>query len=256
MSIPVSSQRRSAILEEIEARGFVTLEALAEAFSVSMQTVRRDVIAMHEEGLIERFHGGAGAKGRIGFNRVDHRAKRSMNIQEKREIAARAVSLLAEGEFIYLDVGTTMEAVAASLRGVPRLTVVTNSLHVATLVDPSEHEIRMLPGKVAGPDGSVVGEEAMLALQALRLDFAMIGCSAIEAGGQVMDFDPAKIAVKRTAMAVARERLLLATRDKFGQTARCEIGHLSAFSQIISEAGGSVGKMVAEEGLEPPTQGL
>ncbi|NMG40366.1 DeoR family transcriptional regulator [Chelativorans sp. ZYF759] len=235
MSIPVSSQRRTAILAEIEARGFVTLEALAEAFAVSMQTVRRDVIAMHEEGLIERFHGGAGAKGRIGFNRVEHRAKRSMNVQEKREIAGRVAAMLPEGAFAYFDVGTTLEAVAAALRGHPRITVVTNSLHVATLVDPAEHEIRMLPGRVAGPDGSVVGEDAILALQALRLDVALIGCSAIETDGQVMDFDPAKIAVKRTAMGVARRNLLLATRDKFGQTARCEIAHTSDFSEVITE---------------------
>lgn len=235
MNVPVSSQRRSAILAEIEARGFVTLEALAEAFSVSMQTVRRDVIAMHEEGLIERFHGGAGAKGRIGFNRVEHRAKRSMNIQEKRDIARHAVEFLLEGSFVYLDVGTTLEAVASALRGRPQVTVVTNSLHVATLVDPREHEIRILPGRVAGPDGSVVGEETVLALRALRLDMALIGCSAIEAEGHVMDFDPAKIAVKRSAMAVARRSLLLATRDKFGQTARCEIGHLSDFGQVLTE---------------------
>lgn len=235
MNVPVSSQRRSAILAEIEARGFVTLEALADAFSVSMQTVRRDIIAMHEEGLIERFHGGAGAKGRIGFNRVEHRAKRLMNIREKQDIARQAVALLPQGSFIYLDVGTTLEAVASALRGCPHVTVVTNSLHVATMVDPAEHEIRMLPGKVAGPDGSVVGEETVLALRALRLDFALIGCSAIEAEGHVMDFDQAKIAVKRSAMAVARASLLLATRDKFGQTARCEVAHSSAFDQVLSE---------------------
>jgi DeoR family glycerol-3-phosphate regulon repressor len=239
VSVPDSSLRRSAILAEIEARGFVTLEALADAFSVSMQTVRRDVIAMHDEGVIERFHGGAGAKGRIGLNRLEHRMKRSINVPEKQDIARQAVALLYEGAFVFMDVGTTVEAVAVAMNGGPRLSVVTNSMHVAALLDPALHDVRVLPGRVAGPDGSLVGEETVLALKSVRLDFALIGCSAIETDGTVMDFDPAKIAVKRTAISVAKQPVLLATLDKFGQSARLEIGPSNSFSRILTEGSDS-----------------
>ena len=235
MALTGSSQRRSAILGEIEAKGFVTLEALSEAFSVSMQTVRRDIIAMHEEGLIERFHGGAGAKGRIDARRLEHRAKRLINVAEKLDIARQVEALMPEGAFVYIDVGTTMEAVASALSAHSRISIVTNSLHVAALIDPLQHEISVLPGRVVGPDGSIVGEETVLALKRLRLDMALIGCSAIESDGNVMDFDPAKVAVKRTAMAIAGIRLLLATRDKFGQSARVEIAKVDEFTRIVSE---------------------
>ena len=235
MTLSAAARRRGAILAEIEARGFVTLEALADAFSVSMQTVRRDVIAMQQEGLIERFHGGAGARGRIGINRLEHAAKQSLNVAEKADIARQAVGHLSGTSLVYIDVGTTMEAVASALQDRPRLTIITNSLHVAALVDPSRHEIRVLPGRVTGPDGSITGAEAALAVKAMRLDMALIGCSAVEPEGQVMDFDPAKIAIKRAAMSVARASLLLATRDKFGLSARHEIAHRREFAEVISE---------------------
>ena len=140
----MASRRRAAILAEIETRGFVTLEALAEAFAVSMQTVRRDVIALQEMGLIERFHGGAGAKGRIGFNRLEHSAKRAINVEEKAKIARRSRAWRQTPSSTLI--GTTM--VAAALDGRPRLR---SSPTCMWRADRSgQHEI-MLPGRVPAP---------------------------------------------------------------------------------------------------------
>ncbi|MDP2700394.1 DeoR/GlpR family DNA-binding transcription regulator [Thalassospira sp.] len=232
------SERQQEVLAQIEAKGFITLEALADMFSVSMQTVRRDVIAMHEAGLIERFHGGAGVKGGVSVDRLDHGQKRMIGLGEKRSIAERVAGLVPDGAFVYLDVGTTMETVAEVLALKPALYVVTNSLHVAAAFDPARHDVRILPGRVSGPDGSVTGEETVLALRAFRPDFALVSCSAIEPGGGVMDFDPGKIAVKRMAMSVARKSYLLAITDKFGRTARVEIAETADFSGIITEESG------------------
>ncbi|WP_339778559.1 DeoR/GlpR family DNA-binding transcription regulator [uncultured Thalassospira sp.] len=232
------SDRQQEVLARIEAKGFITLEALADMFSVSMQTVRRDVIAMHEAGLIERFHGGAGAKGGVLVDRMDHGQKRMIGRSEKRSIAEHVASLVPDGAFVYIDVGTTMEAAAEMLALKPALYVVTNSLHVAAAFDPTRHDVRILPGRLSGPDGSITGEETVLALRALRPDFALVSCSAIEPGGSVMDFDPGKIAVKRMAMSVARKSFLLAITGKFGRTARVEIADRADFSAIITEETG------------------
>lgn len=240
MTQPSLSARQSAILSQIQDKGFVTLEALAEAFDVSMQTVRRDVIGMHDAGLIERFHGGAGVlHGRMA-ERLDHAQKRLVGQEGKQVIASRAASLVRAGQTVYLDVGTTMEAAASALNALARLVIITNSFHVAGLFDPARHEVRLLPGRVAGTDGSLTGEETVLALAALRLDHAFIGCSAIETdqasgNGQAMDFDSGKIAIKQTALKVAQRCTLLALTDKYGRSARQAIAPLARFDDVISE---------------------
>ena len=95
----------------------------------------------------------------------------------------------------------------------------------------------MLGGRLSGKDGSVTGEAPLTALAGLRLDLALIGCSGIEETGRVMDFDLAKIAVKRAAMRAADASLLLAARDKFDRSARAEIAHREAFAAILTEDG-------------------
>lgn len=231
------SERQSAIVARIEAHGFVTLDALAEAFGVSMQTVRRDLIALSEAGLVERFHGGAGLRPEAVPTRLGHAEKRGLAVDDKRRIAMQAAALAPPGAHVYLDVGTTAEAVAVALDALAGLTIVTNSLHVAGLVSPSRHRVRVLPGLVAGPDGSLTGSETTDALARLRLDVAFISCSGIEPGGRVMDFDPAKIAVKRAAMAAAERSALIAAPEKFGRTAREEIARLSDFQDVLSGEG-------------------
>jgi DeoR family glycerol-3-phosphate regulon repressor len=237
MTDPALSERQAAILATIEAQGFATLEALADSFGVSMQTVRRDVIAMQAAGLLERFHGGAGVRRRLPDRRIDHGHKRRLAVEEKRAIARRVAGLVPPGATVYLDVGTTMEAAAEALNGSARLAIVTNSLRVAAAVDPDRHAVQVLPGRVRGPDGSLTGEETVLALARLRVDIALISCSAIEPGGAVMDFDAGKIAIKRCAMDIAREAILLAVSDKFGRTARAEIAPLTRFHRVLTENG-------------------
>ena len=85
-----------------------------------------------------------------------------------------------------------------------------------------------------GRDGSLTGETAALALSEFSLDFALIGCSGIEAERPVMDFDPGKVAINKTAMRVTAQSFLLATRAKLQLKARHEIARLDDFAAVIS----------------------
>lgn len=234
------TSRQREILAIAEAQGFVTIDTLAETFGVSAQTVRRDIIALDKAGLLQRFHGGAGPGGKGEALRLGHERKLTLGVDAKRRIAETAVAAIPDGAALFLDVGTTMEATAAVLNTRRGLQVFTNNLLAAVRLDHTRHEVHILGGRVSGKDGSLTGEEVVMGLSALSLDIALIGCSGVETGGRVMDFDFGKIAVKKTAMRVSKAAYLLAERTKFGRSARREIAPLTRFDQVISEDAGSI----------------
>ncbi len=234
---PRLNARQRKLLTRAEASGFVTIEGLAEEFGVSAQTIRRDIIALSEAGLLQRFHGGAGVIGNTETLRLDHPHKRGIAVDAKSRVAEAAVALLPEGASLFLDVGTTIETTAATLNRRPGFRIFTNSIRAALAFDPAQHEVNVLGRRVAGRDGSLVGEEIMLSLGALRIDYALLGCSAVDDDGRVMDFDLSKVAVKKAAMAAANRKFLLASPSKFGRTALSAFAELSDFDAVIDGSG-------------------
>src|SRR5690606_24109610 len=108
------TKRQQRILEIDQQQGFATIETLARDFRISAQSVRRDIIKLHVEGLLQRFHGGFGV--REAPERMDYVEKRNTATEAKRRIGIKAASLIPDGSVVCLDVGTTVEAVAQALR--------------------------------------------------------------------------------------------------------------------------------------------
>ncbi len=229
------TDRQRQILDAVATHGFVTIEALARSFTVSTQTVRRDIIALSAANLLQRFHGGAGIGTEAPAVRLAHGYKQTLAAQAKRMIGRKAAALVPPGASVFLDVGTTIEAAAEALGALKGLTVFTNSLRAATLFSHDRHTVHVLGGQLAGLDGSLVGEAAVKILLGLRTDFAMIGCSGIEPGGAVMDFDLRKIAIKQAALQTARQKCLLVTRNKLGRSALAQIATRDDFDHILSD---------------------
>lgn len=222
------------------ANGYVTIEALASEFGVSAQTVRRDIIALSDIGRLQRFHGGAGPTEATEAARLDHAAKRELSKPAKIEVARRAAALIPDGASLFLDVGTTVETCARELSRRDGFTIFTTSMRAAMTFDPRRHAVHVLGGRLAGRDGSLVGEDTVRQLGSIRLDIALIACSAIDWTGRVMDFDLSKIAVKRAAMAASARSMLLSTRSKFNRTALGRIADLADFSAVVTEDGAEV----------------
>jgi len=237
-STPTFTDRQARIIALTEQQGFVTIERLAEEFGVSAQTVRRDIIALAEAGRLQRFHGGAGVIGDTETLRLDHGQKERVAVDGKLAVARQASALIPDGASLYLDVGTTIEYTARQLNARSGLKVFTNSMRTALSFDPKRHDVTVLGGRVAGKDGSLVGEEIVAMLNGLRLDYALIACSAIDERGRVMDFDMSKIAVKKAAMSAASESLLLATPSKFGRTALSTLAMTDDFARILTGCNG------------------
>jgi len=178
---------------------------------------------------------GAGPIGTAEAARLDYGAKREIGRPGKAVVGRKAAAMVPDGAALFLDVGTTIEACARELARRGGFTVFTNSMRAAILFDPQNHEVHVLGGRMAGRDGSLVGENVIETLRNVQLDVALIACSAVDDSGRVMDFDLAKIAVNRAAMAASRRSFLLATHSKFRRSALGRIGTLEDFHVIVTE---------------------
>lgn len=258
MSPPLDdlSLRQKRILSWIEDQGYVTIEALASHLGVSMQTIRREIIRLDASGHLQRFHGGAGLpESRI---RLGYGSKSAIARAAKDRIGAAVAACIADGSSIFLDVGTTVEAVAQALAGRKGLQIITNSLNSARIFQDNQAcPTFVLGGTLRGADGSLVGEMTRAAIEHFKVDLAVIGCSAIETDGSVLDYDIDKIAVKHMAITSARRAFLVADAAKFRRQAVARIGSLSDFSTLVTdvalpaEMAGSLGEckvIVARDG--------
>ncbi|BBK41022.1 DeoR/GlpR family transcriptional regulator [Allostella vacuolata] len=228
------AQRRRAILAIVREQGFATIEVLARQFGLSAQTVRRDIVHLDAEGLLQRFHGGAGI--REPQVRLAYAEKRVVAADAKERIGRAAAALVADGAALFLDVGTTVEAVARALRGRQGLRVFTCSLPAATLLaDADGIELFVLGGEVRGADGSLVGDQTIAAIARFRFDHAFIGFSGCEPDGTLMDFDLRKVAVKQAAIARSRAAVAVGTAGKFARSAVVAVAAVDAFSHIVTD---------------------
>lgn len=232
---PEADLDRFGILAYVEESGYQTIEGLSERYSVSAQTIRRDIIMLPKAGRVQRFHGGAGLVEPIEAARLDYRSKREISFSEKNFVGKIAADLIPDGAILFLDVGTTIEACAEQLSRRAGFTIFTNSMPAVMKFDPSNHQVIVLGGKMAGRDGSLIGLEIPNALNEVSLDYALIACSAIDRGGRVMDYDLEKIPIKKAAMKSATKSLLLATQSKFNQTALAVIAQTEQFYTVVTE---------------------
>ncbi|WP_042698442.1 DeoR/GlpR family DNA-binding transcription regulator [Azospirillum sp. B506] len=227
--------RQREILTLIRDRGFVTIEALADHFAVSDQTIRRDIIRLDGVGLLQRFHGGAGVRDQSV--RLGYVEKQAIAPQGKERIAAAVAALVPEGASVFLDVGTTVEAVARALRGKRRLHVFTNSLSAGSLLAGRPGiDVFVTGGVVHGADGSLVGDAVIATLERCRLDLAVIGISGFDEDGAPMDFDMQKIGIKRVAMAAARRSVAVADAGKFARSAIVRIAPAGDFGLLVTDS--------------------
>lgn len=212
------TERQARIVEIVSQQGFATIENLAKDFGVSPQSVRRDIIRLDDAGLLQRFHGGVGV--REAAVRMGYAEKRTMATEAKKRIAETAASLVTEGSVVFLDVGTTVEAVAHALTNKHSLRVFTISLAAAgILAGRSGIDVFVLGGAVRGIDGSIVGETTLAMIARFRFDFAIIGFSGVDGDGTPMDYDLEKVAVKQAAIDRSSCALVVGDSSKFRKSA-------------------------------------
>lgn len=228
-------ERQQQILEFARRSGRVTVEALAGHFDVTPQTIRKDLNDLCDRRLLARVHGGAILSS--GVENVDYEARRGIAAAEKARIGEAAAKLIPDRASLFINIGTTTEAVARALARHSGLMVITNNINVASMLRPLPNvEVVIAGGVVRRSDGGVVGEAAVDFIRQFRVDFAIIGVSAIGEDGSLLDFDFREVQVARAIIDNARQVILVADATKLERSAPVRIGHLSQVGTFVTDA--------------------
>ena len=196
------SRRQQQIMELIRERGEVQVETLAIALRVTPQTIRRDLNHLFEHNLLDRVHGGAVLKGSV--ENLGYGARKLLMLEEKTAIAERVAELIPNYSSLFINIGTTTERVSEFLVGHQGLLVVTNNIHVATTLWPSQNlQVLIAGGTIRHTDGGIVGPSTEEFISSFKLDFAVVGCSAIDSDGEILDYDLREVRVAKTIMRCA-----------------------------------------------------
>jgi DeoR family glycerol-3-phosphate regulon repressor len=228
--------RHLALLEAVRSRGSVSVEQLAQMSGVTLQTVRRDVQRLADEGLIARFHGGVRVPSSTIEN-LGYQQREGLHAAAKDQIAQSIARAVPNDCSLILNIGTTTEAVARTLLQHKGLRVITNNLNVAAILsaNPSA-EVIVAGGVVRGRDRGIVGEAAVDFIRQFKVDIAIIGISGIEGDGSLRDYDYREVKVSQTIISHAREVWLAADASKFNRPAMVEVAHLSSIDRLFTDA--------------------
>jgi DeoR family glycerol-3-phosphate regulon repressor len=228
--------RHTQLIDEVRAQGPQTIEALAERFGVTLQTVRRDVQRLAQAGLLARFHGGVRLPSSTTQN-IAYRQRQAMFSEAKRDIARAIAQRVPNGCSLILNIGTTIEAVAHELLQHRGLRVITNNLHIAALLSSNpDCEVIVAGGLVRAADQGIVGEATVDFMRQFKVDIGLIGISGIEADGTLRDFDYREVKVARTIMEQSREVWLAADHSKFNRPAMVELARLEEIDVVFTDA--------------------
>lgn len=230
----LTEERRIAIVEKAKKDGRVDVVSAAQEFSVAVETIRRDLDVLQRRGLMRRVHGGAIALDR--FSREYSVAeRRTLNYDSKRKIAEIASHYIPDSGSIFLDAGTTTECLAPFLRDKKNLTVITNSLTLATQIGDSTTHVILLSGRIRPVTLSAVGELALSAMENFHADIAFLGTNGVDTEIGFTTPDPDEAAMKRKMIANSRETIMIADGSKFGKTCASRFARIADVDRLVTD---------------------
>ncbi len=226
--------RQDAILGLLRTQERVRTDDLAAHFDVSIQTIRSDLRDLSKAGLVDRTRGGA--RWVISASNRDYGERRKLNADRKQKIGALAALLIPDNCSVTLNIGTTTEQVARALGNHRDLVVLSNNINIInTMMGTNSKELILVGGAVRQSDGAIVGEDAVEFISRFKVDFAVIGASALDGDGSVLDYDVREVSVARAILRNARTRLLVCDSSKFERTAPVRICDISELDYLITD---------------------
>lgn len=226
--------RHAEILDRARRNGKVTVDGLAQAFDVTLQTIRRDLSELANQGRLERVHGGAVLPS--GITNIGYEDRRRLNDDAKARIGQLCAAQIQNDTSVFLGIGTTCEAVARALVHHEGLLVMTNNLNAVPILSSNPGcKVIVTGGTLRAADAGLVGPQTAASARAFKFDLAVIGCSALDEAGDVFDYDLGEVIVSQTVIEHSRATALVADASKFTRMAPARIAPLSDLSMFVTD---------------------
>lgn len=238
------SARQNKILTLAREHGRVDVEDLSRSFEVSPQTIRKDLNELCEMQILQRIHGGAIIGS--GIENVSYEARRLLAPDAKQRIGQRTARLIPDNCSLLINIGTTTEQVAHALKDHHGLLVITNNVNAVHIMKNFLGiELIIAGGMVRRADGGIVGVAAVDFINQFKVDFAVIGVSAIDEDGSLLDYDFREVRVAQAIIKNARHVVLVADLLKLERTAPVRLGHISQINTLVID--GELPRRLREE---------
>jgi DeoR family glycerol-3-phosphate regulon repressor len=229
-------ERRQDIVDLVKRQGFASIEALAQQFQVTPQTIRRDINGLCAQGTLRRYHGGAGLAASSSTENLAYVERQVLCLQEKRRIARLVAEHVPDHASLFINIGTTNEEIARALLGHQGLSIVTNNLNVAaTLAANDDFRVIVAGGVVRMRDRGIVGEATMDFMRQFKVDIGIVGISGIDTDGALLDFDYREVRVAQTIIANSRRVFLACDHTKFGRSAMVRLGAIDQIHELFTD---------------------
>ncbi len=233
------AQRRQRIIDFLHRHGAATLHQLARSLRVSMSTLRRDLDALAEEGLVDRTHGGALLRHQqYSTFEPDFAAARELSPQEKSLIGLAAAEALVPGQCVIFDSGSTvLEAARAVAARNIEIMAVTNDVQIAQVLGSgSALRVHVFGGQLRPGSNTLVGDEVLAGARAIRADVLLFGAHAVTEG-VLSETSSDVAAVKRALMQSATSRRLLVDSSKFRPRVFMSVCEVAELQEVITDDG-------------------
>ena len=229
----LKSERKQLILDEIKEKKFLQLEEMVQLLDSSESTVRRDLDELELEGHLRRVHGGAEVISKLQ-SEESILEKSIKNVQEKMEIAQKALSLIEDGDVIFIDAGTTTELLVELLDR-RNLTVVTDSIHHAAKLVEKNFKTIIIGGFVKQSTDASIGRAAVEQISQLNFDKAFIGMNGVDESFLTTP-DMEEAAIKKTIIENAQKTYVLLDVSKIGQVSFAKVARIEKVTLITNHS--------------------
>ncbi len=246
----MNQKRRSQIAQMLEEQKAITNKELMECFGISIETVRRDLTYLENQGILTKVYGGA-VKKEVVRTEIVYTNREQKNYEEKKLIAEAAENFIEPNDIVFFDLGTTVEMVAKILTTSKNIFAFTNAIRTAIALSERGADVVLTGGKIRQGELSLSGPLAETNLNKFNINTAIIGAAGITESG-VSDFIADEAGIRNQVIKNANRVVVLADFAKFGVRAMCQVCSLDDIDVIITDtkAPKNILKEIEKKGIQ------